>query len=66
MSSGMLRRVAIVNNRRLEGTSVLTRASRHNLLEDCTLHSHRRENLKPYMNLFIVKRAEFSHWSSAK
>jgi hypothetical protein len=30
-------------------TSVLTRATRDNILEDAILHSHRRENLKSYM-----------------
>jgi hypothetical protein len=30
-------------------TSVLTRATRRNILEDDILHSHRRENLKSYM-----------------
>jgi hypothetical protein len=29
-------------------TSVLTRATRRNVPEDTTLHSHRRENLKSY------------------
>jgi hypothetical protein len=29
-------------------TLVLTKATRHNILEDCILHSHRRENLKSY------------------
>jgi hypothetical protein len=29
-------------------TSVLTRATRRNIPEDTILHSHRRENLKPY------------------
>jgi hypothetical protein len=29
-------------------TSVLTRATRHNITEDTILHSHRRENLKSY------------------
>jgi hypothetical protein len=30
-------------------TSVLTRATRHNIPEDTILHSHRREYLKSYM-----------------
>jgi hypothetical protein len=32
-------------------TSVLTRATRRNVLEDGTLRSHRRENLKYYIAL---------------
>jgi hypothetical protein len=32
------------------GTSVLTRATRHHILEDALLHSHRRENLKSSKN----------------
>jgi hypothetical protein len=32
-------------------TSVLTRASRRNISEEGDLHSHRRENLKPYIAL---------------
>jgi hypothetical protein len=31
-------------------TSVLTRATRHNIPEDGIVHSHRRENLKCYMS----------------
>jgi hypothetical protein len=41
VSSGMLRRVALV--------SVLTRTTRRNIPEDTILHSHRRENLKSYI-----------------
>jgi hypothetical protein len=33
-------------------TSVLTRATRRNNPEDTILHSHRREELKSYMDLF--------------
>jgi hypothetical protein len=32
-------------------TSVLTRATRHNIPEDGILHSHRRENLKAYFSM---------------
>jgi hypothetical protein len=32
-------------------TSVLTRATQHNIPEDAILHSHRRENLKCYIAL---------------
>jgi hypothetical protein len=32
-------------------TSVLTRATRRNIIEDDILHSHRRENLKSYIAL---------------
>jgi hypothetical protein len=35
-------------------TSVLTRATRRNILEDGILHSHRRENLKPYKEKLCV------------
>jgi hypothetical protein len=38
VSSGMLRRVALVRRR----------ATRRNIPEDTILHSHRRENLKSY------------------
>jgi hypothetical protein len=31
-------------------TSVLTRAKRRNIPEDAILHSHRRENLKSYID----------------
>jgi hypothetical protein len=34
-------------------TSVLTRTTRRNIPEDTILHSHRRENLKSYVALFV-------------
>jgi hypothetical protein len=36
-------------------TSVLTRATRRDIPEDDILHSHRRENLKPYTVLNCLK-----------
>jgi hypothetical protein len=41
VSSGLLRRVALVR----------TRATRRNIPEDAILHSHRREKLKSYIAL---------------
>jgi hypothetical protein len=35
-------------------TSVLTRATRRNIPGDGILHSHRRENLKSYLNVLLV------------
>jgi hypothetical protein len=35
-------------------TSILTRATRRNILEDTILHSDRRENLKSYTGLSIA------------
>jgi hypothetical protein len=36
-------------------TSVLTRATQRNIPEDAILHSHRRENLKSYTTVFMLK-----------
>jgi hypothetical protein len=36
-------------------TSVLTRATRHNIPEGAILHSHRRKNLKSYITTLDVK-----------
>jgi hypothetical protein len=41
------------------GTSALTRATRRNIPEDTTLHSHRRENLKSYMILTYWRGSSF-------
>jgi hypothetical protein len=42
-------------------TSVLTRATRRNILEDTILHSHRRGNLKSYkMKVYAVKYRQLS------
>jgi hypothetical protein len=35
-------------------TSVLTRATQHNIPEDTILHSHRRENLKSYSKYCVI------------
>jgi hypothetical protein len=35
-------------------TCVLTRVTRRNIPEDAILHSHRRENLKSYMNSYVI------------
>jgi hypothetical protein len=42
---------AATSNRRTQRTSVLTRVTRRNIPEDAILHSHRRENLKSYIEL---------------
>jgi hypothetical protein len=45
-------------------TSVLTRATRHNIPEYTILHSHRRENLKSYtlnLCLYLSVRGKVSH-----
>jgi hypothetical protein len=36
-------------------TSVLTRATRRNITEGTILHSHRRENLKSYINHLVIE-----------
>jgi hypothetical protein len=40
-------------------TSVLTRATWHNILEDTTLHSHRHENLKS-SKIFVIQVLEIN------
>jgi hypothetical protein len=48
--------LAATSNRRTlrRNTSVLTRATRHNIPEDTILHSHRRGNLKSYTVALLV------------
>jgi hypothetical protein len=47
-------------------TSVLTRATRHNIAEDAILHSHSRENLKSYMFMGLWFYTIVPIWSSHK
>jgi hypothetical protein len=47
-SCGMLRRVALIRN-----VGLYKRATRRNIPEDAILHSHRRENLKSYIIMYI-------------
>jgi hypothetical protein len=51
-------------NRRFGGTSALTRATRRNKPEDTILHSHRRENLKSYIEK--TKYTSVSHRQNAR
>jgi hypothetical protein len=45
-------------------TSVLTRATRRNILEDAILHSHRRENLKSYnLQLYRCLIEHYTMWT---
>jgi hypothetical protein len=41
-------------------TSVLTRATRHNIPEDTVLYTYRRENLKSYVMAFHYRRPVFT------
>jgi hypothetical protein len=45
-------------------TSVLTRATWHNILEDAILHSHRRENLNSYIkaDVWFLDAATTLYW----
>jgi hypothetical protein len=43
---------------------VLTRAARRNIPEDTTLHSHRRENLKSYVQVSYLKILNISPYTS--
>jgi hypothetical protein len=43
-------------------TSVLTRATRCNIPEDCILHSHHRENLKSYKIIINFNLSKTTQW----
>jgi hypothetical protein len=45
---GELRKTLEISSNRSKLRSVLTRPTRHHILEDVILHSHGRENLKSY------------------
>jgi hypothetical protein len=55
-------------------TSVLTRTTRRNIPEDGILHSHRRENLKSYINIICSRNVHINEvrtlgpslWSSGQ
>jgi hypothetical protein len=62
----MLRRVALVRTDASgmlssSETSILTRATRHNIPEDTILHSQGRENLKSYTNTRISNNLQLKH-----
>jgi hypothetical protein len=42
-------------------TSVITTATRRNIPEDAILHSHRRENLKSYIEIIVSTSQYFFH-----
>jgi hypothetical protein len=42
-------------------TSVLTRATQHNIPEDAILRSHRRENLKSFILYYLVQKKPASY-----
>jgi hypothetical protein len=47
-------------------TSVLTRATRHNIPEDTILHGHRLENLKSYLAMNSLKHKQYHQYENHK
>jgi hypothetical protein len=54
VKNGVFWMLGSCKNRRFEGTSVLITVTRRNIPEDGILHSHRRENLGPYIDLTTI------------